>query len=68
MLTHRRERPLDIKKHTDVFDAQRTSSELLKLARKLRWMGIEDEADRVQSTLRMTGQAGRVLSAHRETD
>jgi hypothetical protein len=59
---------LDIKKRPDVSAEQRISGELLKLVKKLRWIGMEDEADRMQSALRMVEQAGRMLSAHRETD
>jgi hypothetical protein len=58
----------EVREHPDVSAEQRTSGELLKLARKLRWIGMDKEADQMQSTLRMVEFAGGVLSAHRETD
>ena len=39
-------------KNSIVFSAeQRASTELVKLIRKLRWIGMEDEARRLQATL-----------------
>ncbi len=35
----------------DVSEGQRASNALVKLIRKLRWMGMEDDAERVQITL-----------------
>ena len=49
---------------------QRASNELIKLIRKLRWMGMEEEAQRVQEEL-MTCRVpptDSVVAASRETD
>ena len=35
----------------DVINAQAASNALVKLIRKLRWMGMDDEAERVQKTV-----------------
>jgi len=35
----------------DVINAQAASNALVKLIRKLRWMGMDDEAERVQRTV-----------------
>jgi hypothetical protein len=35
----------------DVSDDQRASNALIKLIQKLRWMGMDDEVERVQMTL-----------------
>ncbi len=35
----------------DVSEDQRASNALIKLIRKLRWMGMDDEAERAQMTL-----------------
>lgn len=49
---------------------QRASNELVKLIRKLRWVGMEDEAERVQGelALRRVPAANSVVAATRETD
>jgi len=47
---------------------QQISDTLLKQARKLRWMGLDDEANRAQSVLQRSALAGSVLTAPRETD
>jgi hypothetical protein len=49
-------------------DFGQPSIEVLQLIRKLRWMGMEDEAERVQSKLRDTASTGGVITAPRETD
>ena len=35
----------------DVSPEQKTSSEMIKLIRKLRWIGLDDEARRLQAAL-----------------
>lgn len=57
-------------KPPDVSSQQRTSNELVKLIRKLRWMGMEEEAERVQTKLARSdvGPADSVLAESRETD
>jgi hypothetical protein len=52
----------------EVPSEQQISDALLKQARKLRWMGLDDEATRTQKTLRQSELAGGVLTAPRETD
>ena len=46
----------------------RPSVEVLHLIRKLRWMGMEEEAEQVQMKLRDTTPAGGVITVARETD
>lgn len=49
---------------------QRTSNELVKRIRKLRWMGMEEEAKRAQDELsaRPVAVADSVVSSPRDTD
>ena len=49
---------------------QRISNELIKLIRKLRWMGLEKEAEKVRSelTLREVPATDSVVAAAHETD
>jgi len=48
---------------------QRTSSELVKRIRKLRWMGMEREAEALQAMLcRRERSTDSVLAASRDTD
>ncbi len=62
--------PRKQQKPSDVSAEQRTSNELVKLIRKLRWMGMEEEAERVQTKLAQCGvqPADSVLATPRETD
>ena len=62
--------PRKQQKPSDVSAEQRTSNELVKLIRKLRWMGLEEEAERVQTELVHCGArpADSVLAVARETD
>lgn len=48
----------------------RTSDELVKLIRKLRWMGMEEEAERAQDELsvRRVVAADSVVASPRDTD
>jgi hypothetical protein len=50
--------------------ARQQANELIGLIRKLRWMGLEQEAERVQTELARCGAqpADSVLAASRETD
>jgi hypothetical protein len=54
----------------DVLAEQRASNKLVKLIRKLRWMGMEEEAERVQMELAQRGvpPADSVVAVPRETD
>ncbi len=49
---------------------QRASSELVKLVRKLRWMGLEDEAEKMENQLiqREAAAADSVLAMPSDTD
>jgi hypothetical protein len=60
----------DQQKPPDTLAEQRTSNELVKLIRKLRWMGMEEEAESAQDELsvRRVAAADSVVAATRETD
>jgi hypothetical protein len=64
------EMPHTQQKPPDDLGEQRTANELVKLIRKLRWMGLEREAEKVESQLILRkGQAAdSVIAASRETD
>jgi|GEM_PF-1075555 len=51
-------------------EQQRTANDLVKLIRKLRWMGLEREAEMVedQLVLRKVQATDSVIAASRETD
>jgi hypothetical protein len=49
-------------------DRERPSVETLRLIRKLRWIGMEEEAERVETKLHETKLAGGVITATHETD
>jgi len=57
-------------KPPDGLGEQRTANELVKLIRKLRWMGLEKEAEMVENQLilREVQAADSVVAASRETD
>jgi hypothetical protein len=40
----------------------------MQLIRKLRWIGMDEEAEQAQRELRHTSPTGGVLTAPRETD
>lgn len=52
----------------DVLVEQRTSDELTKLIRKLRWMGLEEEAQQTQRMLSEVELAGGILTEPHDTD
>jgi hypothetical protein len=52
----------------DVPAELRTTSELAKLVRKLRWIGMEEEAKQVQLVLRRIDLAATLLADPSETD
>jgi hypothetical protein len=52
----------------DVSAEQRASNEMIKLIRKLRWMGMEGEALRLQISLNGIAHADSVIAEPRETD
>lgn len=47
---------------------QQASDELLKRTRKLRWIGLEEEANLMQGRLCGAALAGSILTSPRETD
>lgn len=52
----------------DVSAEQRASNDKIKLIRKLRWMGMESEAQRLQVSLQGIAQADCIAAEPRETD
>jgi hypothetical protein len=59
----------DQQKPPDVLEERRTSNELVGQIRKLRWMGLEDEATTVQDELNLRRvRADSVVSASHDTD
>jgi hypothetical protein len=54
----------------EVSSEQRAASELVKRIRKLRWIGLDDDADRVQAELNARGlpAADSVIAMPRDTD
>ena len=56
------------RKVTAVQDYGRPSVEVLHLIRKLRWMGMEEEAEQLQMKLRDATPTGSVITTARETD
>jgi hypothetical protein len=44
------------------------AGDAIQLIRKLRWIGMEEEAQQAQGQLRKTASVGRVLTSPRETD
>jgi len=57
-------------KPSDGLVEQRTSNELVKQIRKLRWMGMEEEAKKVENQLTLSNvpAADSVVARSRETD
>jgi hypothetical protein len=60
----------DPQKPSDGLAEQRTSNDLVKLIRKLRWMGMEEESERAQYELTMchVPPTDSVVAASSETD
>jgi hypothetical protein len=56
------------RKITAAQDYERPSVETLQLIRKLRWIGMEEEAERVETQLHETTLAGGVITTPHETD
>jgi hypothetical protein len=48
--------------------ARQKANELIKLIRKLRWMGMEEEAERAETALGSVSPADRVLATPVDTD
>ena len=62
------EDPADTIERLEVVFAERTTSELVNLIKKLRWVGMEQEAARIQSLLRRADAAATLLSGPWDTD
>jgi hypothetical protein len=64
------EMPHNQHKPPDGLGEQRAANELVKLIRKLRWMGLEREAEMAeeQLVLRKVQATDSVIAASRETD
>jgi hypothetical protein len=53
---------------SDISGEPKSARELVKRIRKLRWMGMEEEAQRLQIALRRIEDTDCVLAAPRDTD
>ena len=62
------ETSLEQQKPSDVSTELKAANELVKLVRKLRWMGMGDEAERMQMQLMLCRPADSVLAASQQTD
>jgi hypothetical protein len=61
--------PLERPKHDDVAETESGTNDLVKRIRKLRWMGLEEEAERLQQELtRRSADSDCVIATPRETD
>jgi hypothetical protein len=61
--------PYNQHKPPDGMAEQPTANELVKLIRKLRWMGLEREAEKVENQLTLSNaQTDSVIAASHETD
>lgn len=58
----------EAREQPDVSLEQRTSRELAKLVRKLRWIGMEEEAEQVQFVLRRIDMTSALLAGPFDTD
>ena len=61
------EMSLEQQNHPDT-SARQQVNELIKLIRKLRWMGMEEEAKRAETALGGVSPADSVLAAPHDTD
>ena len=52
----------------EVSTPKRASNDMIKRIRKLRWMGMEDEAREVQEAMRSNASRDVVLAGPRDTD
>jgi hypothetical protein len=56
-------------KQSEPVETESKANDLVKRIRKLRWMGMEDEAERLQQELtRRCADADTVVATPRETD
>ena len=47
---------------------RRTPLEIVRLIRKLRWIGMDEEAEELHAKMQEAGVLGGILTAPRETD
>jgi hypothetical protein len=60
---------LEQRKQREATESETKANDLVKQIRKLRWMGMEDEAERLQQELtRRCAEADSVIATPRETD
>jgi hypothetical protein len=59
---------LDVVDRSQVPIAERTPSELVNLIKKLRWIGLEEEAAQIQILLRRANAAATLLAGPYDTD
>jgi len=60
---------LEPPKHDDAAEDESRTNELVRQIRKLRWMGLEEEAERLQRELtRRCADSDSVIATPRETD
>ena len=57
-----------IQEHPDVSAEERAASELIKRIRKLRWMGMDEEAQQMQVVLRRAEPGDTLLAGPWDTD
>jgi len=62
------EYPSDTIGRPEVAFGERTPAELVNLIKKLRWIGMEEEAMRIQILLRSADAAATLLSGPSDTD
>ena len=60
--------PSTAQRQTEISTERETASQLVKRIRKLHWMGMDDEAKRLQAALDRIDHAECVLAAPRDTD
>jgi hypothetical protein len=60
--------PAETTERTELTLAERTPSELANLVKKLRWLGMEEEAAQVQVLLRRADAAVTLLAGPWDTD
>ena len=60
---------LEQPRHEDAAERENRANDLVKRIRKLRWMGLEDEAERLQRELtQRCADSDCVIATPRETD
>jgi hypothetical protein len=57
-----------MREHADVPLGERTSSELVELVKKLRWIAMEEEAERIQIMLRRIDSTATLFAGPWDTD